>query len=416
MSKTQQLFFDNAITTLSGGISNVSTVMVVASAAAFPGSLTGGQQFYLTLDDGVNTEIVLVTAISGTSLTIVRGQQGTTAQTYAGGTSVQNRLTASDLSSFARLVDRMDTLSSINSLGPPSSMNSNSYIITGTFNTDGPAVIAISTGSYWSFPQFPLLIESGAVGSGATTTTIPVTGIGTSLTDSFTGAYMIQFVTGANIGVCRILNSIAPNSIGWATALPNSVLSTDTYEILRYVGSNIGTQLATHTNQIATLNTEVALLAPLASPNLTGVPTAPTAAPGTNTTQIATTAYVQSVTPVSSQVLSSTGAISFPIGGVLIKCGNIAVNPGSVGVSTPGDIPNSGYAMTITFNSPFSTSVLAMTFSFKDTLIASNKGPVICTISSYVTGVGGITGVNVFLLETNSVVQNLTLNYIAIGY
>lgn len=32
--------------------------------------------------------------------------------------------------------------------------------------------------------------------------------------------------------------------------------------------------------------------APSASPSLTGTPTAPTAAPGTNTTQIATTAFV----------------------------------------------------------------------------------------------------------------------------
>lgn len=33
--------------------------------------------------------------------------------------------------------------------------------------------------------------------------------------------------------------------------------------------------------------------APLASPALTGTPTAPTAVPATNTTQIATTAFVQ---------------------------------------------------------------------------------------------------------------------------
>ena len=40
------------------------------------------------------------------------------------------------------------------------------------------------------------------------------------------------------------------------------------------------------------LESALALKAPLASPALTGVPTAPTAAPGTNTTQIATTAFV----------------------------------------------------------------------------------------------------------------------------
>jgi hypothetical protein len=41
------------------------------------------------------------------------------------------------------------------------------------------------------------------------------------------------------------------------------------------------------------LDTLLAAKAPLASPALTGTPTAPTAAPATNTTQIATTAFVQ---------------------------------------------------------------------------------------------------------------------------
>lgn len=48
--------------------------------------------------------------------------------------------------------------------------------------------------------------------------------------------------------------------------------------------------------------------APLASPALTGTPTAPTAAAGTNTTQIATTAFVQSA--LSSAVSKATGTIS----------------------------------------------------------------------------------------------------------
>ena len=39
--------------------------------------------------------------------------------------------------------------------------------------------------------------------------------------------------------------------------------------------------------------------APLASPALTGVPTAPTAAAGTNTTQLATTAFVAAIPSTS---------------------------------------------------------------------------------------------------------------------
>ena len=47
-------------------------------------------------------------------------------------------------------------------------------------------------------------------------------------------------------------------------------------------------------NFATTVTTSLGLKAPLASPALTGTPTAPTAASGTNTTQIATTAFVQS--------------------------------------------------------------------------------------------------------------------------
>ena len=46
-------------------------------------------------------------------------------------------------------------------------------------------------------------------------------------------------------------------------------------------------------SKIANLPTDLAAKAPLASPALTGTPTAPTAVGGTNTTQIATTAFVE---------------------------------------------------------------------------------------------------------------------------
>lgn len=75
-------------------------------------------------------------------------------------------------------------------------------------------------------------------------------------------------------------------------------------------------------SQVTNLTTDLAAKAPLASPALTGTPTAPSAAQGTNTTQLATTAYVQTevgllvsavshvnpmVTPVSSTGTWNTG-------------------------------------------------------------------------------------------------------------
>ena len=65
------------------------------------------------------------------------------------------------------------------------------------------------------------------------------------------------------------------------------------------VGTNT-TQVATTAFVQAADTAIISGLAPLANPALTGTPTAPTAATTTNTTQIATTAFVQANTPAAS--------------------------------------------------------------------------------------------------------------------
>lgn len=67
---------------------------------------------------------------------------------------------------------------------------------------------------------------------------------------------------------------------------------------------------------VTNLVADLALKAPLASPALTGTPTAPTAAPGTNTTQLSTTAFV-------------TAAVALAVTGLLELIGNIdaSANP-----------------------------------------------------------------------------------------
>ena len=65
------------------------------------------------------------------------------------------------------------------------------------------------------------------------------------------------------------------------------------------VGTNT-TQVATTAFVQAADTAIISGLAPLADPDLTGTPTAPTAATTTNTTQIATTAFVQANTPAAS--------------------------------------------------------------------------------------------------------------------
>lgn len=62
-------------------------------------------------------------------------------------------------------------------------------------------------------------------------------------------------------------------------------------------------------SQVTGLENDLALKAPLASPAFTGVPTAPTAAAGTNTTQIATTEFVQTAIGTVAEAMLYKGAV-----------------------------------------------------------------------------------------------------------
>jgi len=95
----------------------------------------------------------------------------------------------------------------------------------------------------------------------------------------------------------------ASAAIDWSKIAPSSTVSTTELGYLDGVSSNIQTQLDA---KLATA-TASSTYAPLASPALTGTPTAPTAAANTNTTQIATTAYVQ--TEIADLIASAPGAL-----------------------------------------------------------------------------------------------------------
>jgi hypothetical protein len=77
--------------------------------------------------------------------------------------------------------------------------------------------------------------------------------------------------------------------------------------------------------------------APLVSPALTGTPTAPTATDGTNTTQLATTAFVQAAKPTIENVLTSTSttnALSAAQGKALNDAKAPLVSPALTGTPT----------------------------------------------------------------------------------
>lgn len=102
-------FSNNAVTTLAAGISDSATTITLTSAAAFATVGTGGLIQALTITDPANVlppEVIYATAIPGAGQrTVVRGQDGTTAQTWGAGAIVSARVTAGMLGSFVQADD-----------------------------------------------------------------------------------------------------------------------------------------------------------------------------------------------------------------------------------------------------------------------------------------------------------------------
>lgn len=83
------------------------------------------------------------------------------------------------------------------------------------------------------------------------------------------------------------------------TILTTAVLPADTT-----IGTVSAADILTLVNVTSDIQAQLDAKAPLASPTLTGVPAAPTAATATNTTQLATTAFVQ------QELTSGAGALA----------------------------------------------------------------------------------------------------------
>jgi hypothetical protein len=80
-----------------------------------------------------------------------------------------------------------------------------------------------------------------------------------------------------------------------------------------------GTEIDSELNAIASA---ISSKADTASPTFTGTPAAPTAASGTNTTQLATTAFVQ-------EKVSSSISAAYPVGSIYLNATN-STNPGTL--------------------------------------------------------------------------------------
>jgi hypothetical protein len=134
------LFTNNAATGLVYPITSSATTLYVngGSGSLFP-SPTGGNYFMITLINALtgNMEIVQCTARSGDVFTIVRAQEGTTAQAFAIGDAVQLRITAGSLQTFANSV--------VNSVAAGTGISVSAS--TGNVSIGNTGVIALNAGS-----------------------------------------------------------------------------------------------------------------------------------------------------------------------------------------------------------------------------------------------------------------------------
>jgi len=101
-----QKFSNNATTALAEALTDSATTMVVDSDTGFA-TLASGDSEMVTIETSGAREIVLVTAKTGTSWTITREQEGTTARAWDAGATVEARLTAGVLSGMSAQIPLM---------------------------------------------------------------------------------------------------------------------------------------------------------------------------------------------------------------------------------------------------------------------------------------------------------------------
>lgn len=131
--------------------------------------------------------------------------------------------------------------------------------------------------------------------------------------------------------IALTLANVNSNTGTWGTASSVPAITVNAKGLVT-AASNTSIQIAQ--SQVTSLVSDLSLKSPLASPAFTGTPTAPTAAVDTNTTQIATTAYVVGQGYLKSAAASST---YLPLaGGTLTgKLNAVASSIGTAGLRLP---------------------------------------------------------------------------------
>jgi len=254
-----------------------------------------------------------------------------------------------------------------------------------------------------------LVIGTNVMAANAITTlTGDVTGAGNgsfSTTVNSVGGVSSSTISGFDTRITTSANNIASNTSSITTL--NALIASNTSSI-----NTLNTNVASNTASITQNIVDISLKSPIISPALTGVPTAPTASVGTNSAQLATTAFVN--TAISNY--APTTALNIA-GGI---AGNI---PYQTSPGTTGFIPNgsANQFLTATGSGTYTwTSASGVTGNYvpySGATQAVNLGAYDLTVNGITVGRGGGAAASHTAFGANALssISSSTFNNVAIG-
>ena len=284
---TIQLFANNAKTTLAAPINATQTTITVApgTGSLFPNPASG-QAFMVTLvsaSSSTTYEICLCNGRLGDTLSVIRGQEGTSGTPFL----------------LNDIVGNFDTAGVMNGLVQAVQLQ-NQYFLFAVASGSANALTATISSSLTTIPNgMSIVIQSAFANTGATTLNL-------TLGSTATGA--LPIVSGNNSALVgnEIPSAGYPITLSYSSVYNAWVITDGNVNLNAY--ALINSQTFTGTPRVPTpafndtstiipntlwVQNQLANYAPLYSPTLTGIPSAPTAPNGTSTTQIATTAFVR---------------------------------------------------------------------------------------------------------------------------
>ena len=205
-----------------------------------------------------------------------------------------NTLSSNTVSITANTADIITNTASITT--NTSSISTNTTAITANANAIATNTSAISAEA--ATARAAELVLTNSISSNTVSITTNTSGITTNTSAITANANAITTNTtaiAAEVTTARAAELVLTNSVNSNTASITSNTSA----------------IASNTASLTTNTSDIELRAPIISPTFTGTPTAPTAAAGINTTQLATTAFVNNATSnINASSISGTVALS----------------------------------------------------------------------------------------------------------